>query len=196
MKTAFAESCRSTKNTVIRAKAVMSSLEDRPDPARVKALAVLLQFRREFYDSLTRRADALFELTDALLCADGPVTSPAELSLELVHRRGHGAMYDALAQGRLDVARLSVTLAGLALPRGADRQLTIAIDTTPWPRPDAECSPERLHYHRPCRCDGTGSARPSPAGPTRSPSRSKVAARRGPGRWMWSGSAPRTIPPP
>jgi DDE superfamily endonuclease len=139
---------------MIRAKAVMTSLGDRPDPARVEAAAVLWQFRSGFYDSLTRRADALFELTDALLCAEGPVTSLAELSLELVHRRGHGAMDDALAQGRVDASRLRLILAGLDLPRGADRQLTIAVDTTPWPRPDAECSPERLHCHRPCRCDG------------------------------------------
>ena len=33
----------------------------------------LAGFRREFYTSLTARADALFELTDAVLCADGPV---------------------------------------------------------------------------------------------------------------------------
>jgi hypothetical protein len=73
----------------------MDSLEDQ---ARVEAVAVLSQFRRGFYDSLTRRADALFELTDAVLCADGPVTSLPELSLAPVFRRGHGALYDALAE--------------------------------------------------------------------------------------------------
>ncbi len=36
----------------------------------------LVGFRREFYACLTARADALFELTDAVLCADGPVTLP------------------------------------------------------------------------------------------------------------------------
>ena len=56
-------------------------------------------FRRDFYETLTRRGDALFELTDAVLCAGGPVTSLPELSLSPV-RRGHGAMYDALACGR------------------------------------------------------------------------------------------------
>jgi hypothetical protein len=35
----------------------------------------LARFRQEFYTSLTLRADALFELTDALLCAGGPVRS-------------------------------------------------------------------------------------------------------------------------
>lgn len=112
------------------------------------------RFRAEFYRCLTLRADALFELTDAVLCTPGVVSSLAELSLEPVHRGGHGAMYDALAQGRISLSRLRMALTGLALPRGADGQLSIALDVTPWPRPDAECSPERLRCHRPCRCDG------------------------------------------
>ena len=41
----------------------------------------LAGFRQEFYRSLTARADALFELTDAVLCADGPVSSLVELTL-------------------------------------------------------------------------------------------------------------------
>lgn len=41
----------------------------------------------------------MFELTDAVLCADGPVTSLVELTLVAELRRGHGAMYDALNQG-------------------------------------------------------------------------------------------------
>ena len=40
----------------------------------------LAWFRREFYASLVARADALFELTDGVLCADGPVTSLVELT--------------------------------------------------------------------------------------------------------------------
>jgi hypothetical protein len=39
------------------------------------------RFRRELYASLTARADALFELTDALLCADGPITPLVKLTL-------------------------------------------------------------------------------------------------------------------
>jgi hypothetical protein len=116
-----------------------------------RALAV---FRRDFYQCLRRRADALFELGDAVLCASGPVTSLPELTLDPVHRRGHGAMYDALAAGQIDVARLRISLAGLALPRSSQGQLRLAVDVTPWPRPDAECSPQRCHCHRPCRCDG------------------------------------------
>ncbi|MBV6703509.1 transposase [Kitasatospora aureofaciens] len=147
--------------------------------ARVDALSVLSGFRREYYGCLTLRADALFELTDAVLCAGGPVVSLPELTLEAVHRRGHGAMYDALAQGHINVSRLRMALAGLELPRGADRQLSIALDVTPWPRPDAECSPERLHCHRPCRCDGRRQT--IPGWPY------QVAAALGGGRSSWTG---------
>lgn len=123
-------------------------------PTRAAGVGELRAFRREFYGCLSARADALFELSDAVLCSQGPVTSLPELSLAGVHRRGHGAMYDALACGQIDVARLRQALAGLVLPRGADGRLTVAIDVTGWPRPDAECAPERLHCYRHCRCDG------------------------------------------
>jgi DDE superfamily endonuclease len=88
-------------------------------------------------------------------------------------------MYDALAAGRLDTARLRLILAGLDLPRGADRQLTIALDVTPWPRPDAECSPERLHCHRPCRCDGVRQTIPG------WPYQVAVALQGGRSSWTW-----------
>ena len=147
--------------------------------AHRQAFAELSSFRMELYAAMPRRADALFELTDAVLCAGGPVVSLPELSLETVHRRGHGAMYDALSQGRLDVSRLRLALAGLELPRGTDRQISIALDVTPWPRPDAECSPDRLHCHRPCRCDGVRQT--IPGWPY------QVAAALGGGRTSWTG---------
>ncbi|MET8126415.1 transposase, partial [Streptomyces sp. NPDC005231] len=155
----------------------MDSLQE--GAARVEALAGLCRFRREFYSCLTLRADALFELTDAVLCTDGPVVSLPELSIADVHRRGHGAMYDALAQGHINVSRLRMALAGLRLPRGTDGQLSIALDVTPWPRPDAECSPQRLHCHRPCRCDGVRQT--IPGWPY------QVAAALGGGRSSWTG---------
>jgi hypothetical protein len=119
-----------------------------------EARRLLAEFREDFYSCLSRRADALFELCDAVLCVPGPVMSLPELSLVAVHRRGHGALYGGLYAGRIDVARLRVSLAGLDLPRDGTGQLRLAVDVTPWPRPDAECSPDRLHCHRPCRCDG------------------------------------------
>ena len=78
-------------------KAVMDSLQD--TPARVEALAGLSRFRAGLHACFTRRADALFELADAMLCAQGPVRSPVELSVEPEFRRGHGSVCDALAQG-------------------------------------------------------------------------------------------------
>jgi hypothetical protein len=69
------------------------------EQAAVEALSELSAFRAGFYHCLDARADALFELADAVICADGPVTSLAQLSLAPVFRRGHGALYDALADG-------------------------------------------------------------------------------------------------
>jgi hypothetical protein len=51
----------------------------------------LTDLRREFHRCLTARADALFELTDALLCGDAPVRSLVELSLVGEHPRGLGS---------------------------------------------------------------------------------------------------------
>src|SRR5215469_737435 len=94
----------------------------------------LSRFRRAFYECLSRRADALFELCDAVLCAGGPVRSLPELSLVAEHRRGHGALYDAVANGDLDVARLRTALASVPLPRAADGRLVLAVDVTCWLR--------------------------------------------------------------
>jgi hypothetical protein len=49
-------------------------------------------FRQSLYECLKARADALFELTDAVLCADHPVTSLVQLCLEPEFTRGHGAL--------------------------------------------------------------------------------------------------------
>lgn len=125
-------------------------LPDTPEtrlPAVLEPAATLAGFRRDYYQCLNARADALFELTEAVLCADGPVTSLVGLSLTAEHRRGHGALYDGLNSGRVDLARLRVTLAGLPLPRMADGRIVLAVDVSNWLRPDASTSPERLFCH-------------------------------------------------
>jgi hypothetical protein len=68
-------------------------------------LARLGAFRAALHATFTRRADALFELGDALLCAK-TVPSLPHLSLEPVCRRGWGSVYAALARGRIDTERL------------------------------------------------------------------------------------------
>src|SRR3954451_13371082 len=95
-------------------------------------------FRGELYRCLQRRADELFELTDALLWADGPVASLVGLCLAPERRRGHGALYDAVNVGRVDVERLGRMLACLPLMRMFGGRIVLAVDATPWPRPDAE----------------------------------------------------------
>jgi DDE superfamily endonuclease len=112
-----------------------------------RELGALAGFRREFYACLTRRADALFEVADAVLCADGPVRSLVELSLVGEHQRGHGSLYGALARGRLDVDRLRTALSTVAMPRAADGRLVLAVDVTCWLHPDTHTSPERILCH-------------------------------------------------
>ncbi|SCG10997.1 DDE superfamily endonuclease [Streptomyces sp. MnatMP-M27] len=118
-----------------------------PDPGSGEAFATASRFREDLFDSLTARGDELFELADALLCADGPVRAPVDLTLVAEHRRGHGAMYDALNSGNVDVPRLRQVLAGLPMPRAADGRLVLAVDISHWLRPDAATSPERLFCH-------------------------------------------------
>src|SRR5205807_7712860 len=115
--------------------------------ADVESLAVLSRFRVDFHACLTARADELSELADAVLCADGPVRDLAGLSLAPEHRRGHGALYDAVNHGRVDIGRLRRSLAGLPLPRAADGRLVLAADVSNWLRPGAATSPERLFCH-------------------------------------------------
>ncbi len=95
---------------MITTKAVMDRV---PEEAAAGPAAVLSRFRREFHACLTARADELAELADAVLCAGSPVRSLAGLSLAPGHRRGHGALYDAVNCGRIEIARLRRSLAGL-----------------------------------------------------------------------------------
>jgi hypothetical protein len=153
-------------------------VESLHDQACASALGELSRFRREFYTSLTTRADALFELTDAVLCADGPVRSLVDLTLVAEHRRGHGAMYDALCEGRVEPQRLRRSLASLPLPRAAQGRIVLAVDVSPWLRSDAPTSSDRLFCHVYGR--GKGQAQLIPGWPY-----SFVAALE-PGRTSWT----------
>jgi hypothetical protein len=101
----------------------------------------------EFYECLYTRADSLFELTDSVLSADGPVKTLVELSLAVEHRRGRGVLYAALDRGWLELARLRRTLAGLPLPKAVDGRIVLAVDVSHWLRPDAPTSDDRSFCH-------------------------------------------------
>lgn len=90
------------------------------DTVRAESLTVLSRFRTDFYDCLTARADALFELTEAMLCTEGPVRSLVDLALVPEHRRGHRSLCAGLDRGGVDVTRLRRALAGVPLPRAVD----------------------------------------------------------------------------
>lgn len=117
------------------------------DADRRAAGGALGRFRTEFHRCLTRRSDALFELPEAMLCADGPVRSPAELSLVGEHRRGHGSVYAALARGEVDTEGPRRALAATPLPRAADGRLVLTVDITAWLRPEAHTCPQRILCH-------------------------------------------------
>jgi hypothetical protein len=87
--------------------------------AAVARYRLLREFRLRLYGCLDARADALFELTDAVLCADHAVTSLVRMCLEPEFTRGHGALYDALAEGRINEEALFCLLAEV-LPATVD----------------------------------------------------------------------------
>jgi DDE superfamily endonuclease len=151
------------------------AVEPEHTPARRGDLA---RFREEFYGSLTARADALFELTDAVLCADGPVRSLVDLTMVAEHRRGHGAMYDALGHGCVEPERLRRSLSALPLPRATDGRIVLAVDVSLWLRSDVPTSADRLFCHVYGR--GKGQAQLIPGWPY-----SFVAALE-PGRTSWT----------
>src|SRR5262252_7814814 len=124
----------------------MDSLLERA--ADVESLAVLSRFRLDLHACLAARGDELFELADAVLCADGPVRTLAGLSLAPEHRRGHGALYDAVNHGRISISRLRQALDGLPRPRASDGRLMLAADVSNWLRPGAATSPERFGSER------------------------------------------------
>ena len=103
----------------------------------------LRQFRAGVYARFGARRDALFELLDAATVT-GLVPSLPHLSLTPVHRRRWGSLYDALAAGTIDEPGLRELVGRSPLDDG---QPIDALDTSAWPRDDAETSPARGYYY-------------------------------------------------
>jgi len=155
-----------------------AGVESRGDDDQARARDRLAVFRGELYRCFTARADALFELADAVLCAEGPVRSLVGLSLATEHRRGHGALYDAVNAGRIEIARLRWSLACLPLPAWPDGRIRLAVDVSNWLRPGAATSPERMFCHVYAR--GKGNAQMIPGWPY------SVVAALEPGQTSWT----------
>ena len=109
----------------------------------------LTSFCHDLCHSFTKRRDAIFELKDTLVASTATTTlPPPHQSLEAVFRRGWGSAYGALHHGRVDEEALHDALVA---HRPMSRPNVFAVDTSSWPRDDAECSPERGFYHHPSR---------------------------------------------
>jgi hypothetical protein len=146
---------------------------------RLHCLPELLAFRSRLHGCFTRRTDALFELSDAVLTADAVASLP-HLSLEPGHRRGWGSIDAALVHGRIDTAACQTAICRSLLPGAWP---VFAVDVSTWPRCDAEASPSAAppttrHATRPASrswpagplSGSPSSARPVTAGPRRSTS--------------------------
>lgn len=114
----------------------------------IRQMTAPLQFLQEFRHGLlgifTRRADALFELIDALLLTLDP-RSPVELSASPAFRRRFASVYDALSHGHID-RDLARELLALAEPTEAlqvEGYAVYPVDSTIAPHPDAATMPDR-----------------------------------------------------
>jgi hypothetical protein len=107
-------------------------------------LQLLQTFRHKLLGIFSHRADALFELIDALLLTLDP-RSPVELSLSPAFRRRFSMVYDALQHGQVDpeLARHVLAEAEPAEALSLAGCAVYGVDTTIDPRPDAETLPDR-----------------------------------------------------
>jgi hypothetical protein len=102
------------------------------------------QFRNEVYQSIRKRADAFFDLLDALTVA-GHVNSPVALSEETPFRRKFSSIFDTLHEAEIDFDPLLQTLYQQQ-PSDSEQIAgyeVYALDTTPNERPEAETLEDR-----------------------------------------------------
>lgn len=109
----------------------------------------LYAFRSKLHTCFSKRADALFELADAVITG-GSQPSPVHLSLQPQHPRGWGSLYAALSHGCIDTEHLRTLLSHQPL-NPADPRRVYAVDVSVWSRCDAEASPDRGFYYHPSR---------------------------------------------
>jgi hypothetical protein len=103
------------------------------------------QFREAVYQSIRKRADAFFDLLDALTVA-GHVSSPVALSEEIPFQRKFSSIFDTLQNAELDFDQLLSVLydyqpAASELMEGYE---IYGLDTTPNERPEAETLEDRI----------------------------------------------------
>lgn len=118
----------------------------------IAPLQLLQTFRHKLLGVFPRRADALFELIDALLLTLDP-RSPVELSLSPAFRRRFSMVYDALQHGQVDpeLARQLLAEAEPAEVLPLAGCAVYGVDTTVDLRPDAETLSDRGKVYSTCQ---------------------------------------------
>lgn len=109
---------------------------------------LLQTFRQKLLRVFPLRADALFELVDALLLTLDP-RSPVELSLSPAFRRRFSMVYDALRHGAVAPAAARALLAEVEPPDAIQvaGYAVYAVDSTVHLRPEAQTLPDRGHVY-------------------------------------------------
>src|SRR2546428_8896647 len=109
----------------------------------------LKHIRQQLYESLERGADALFNLSDALL-SESQAQSLPELSLAPFFERQWPSVYEALEDGCLNVEQVRALWVRVLLAERAENEpIWIAVDTSNVERPNARTSADRMIIHLP-----------------------------------------------
>lgn len=104
----------------------------------------LRSFRQEVHRLLTKAKDATFELMDAVMTTRH-AASLAEFSLSPLFRRQYSSTYEAIEDSRPQ-RNQSMKLFINRIP--SQKYIALAIDHTPWPRPDAKTLKDRTYEHQ------------------------------------------------
>ncbi len=103
----------------------------------------LQQVRQQMYGCFERSADALFNLSDALLSQPQARSLP-ELSLSVFFQRRWPSVYEALQDGRINVERLrAVFVQALLESKPADEPIWMGLDSSGMQRLEAKSSRDR-----------------------------------------------------
>lgn len=110
---------------------------------------ILKDVRQHLYECFERGADALFNLSDALLCESQAQSLP-ELSLSPFFERQWPSVYEALEDGRINVEQIRALWVEVLLKERAENTpIWIAVDGSNLTRPSAVTSEDRTIIHLP-----------------------------------------------
>lgn len=106
------------------------------------------QFRAGLYHCFSQRADAVFELVDAL-ASDTQARSPVKLSLSPAFRRQYASVYGGLDGWQVGQNQLKALLLAVAPVAAAGGFRLIGLDHTPKLRPYVETVSDQSFVYQP-----------------------------------------------